>query len=143
MKTKIVKLLPIIVLALIVIGVITGCQSQVTPEISCSIEVISPGYHEALDGGNGTYEIKWIFTGPSNKKGDIILVGYSQEDEKIGEMLIDSNVPLSNESYTWGPNLLNPILQYFGTGENWPWWFEIEIQAENCSCSAEFFSIYW
>jgi len=135
-----VKLLLIVVLVLVVVG-ITGCQSQTTPEIPCSILVISPGYHESLD-GNGTYEIKWIFTGPSNKKGDIILVGYTQEDEKIGSMLIDSNVSLSNESYAWGPDLAYPISQYFGTGESWPWWFEIEIQAENCSCSAEFFWIY-
>lgn len=138
---NIIKLSLIVILLLGVVG-ITGCQSQVTPEISCSIEVINPGYHESLD-GNETYEIKWIFTGPSNKKGDIVLVGYTNEDEKIGSMLIDSNVSLSDESYTWGPEFAYPISQYFGTGENWPWWFEIEIEAENCSCSAEFFSIYW
>jgi len=136
-----IKLSLIIVLALLIVG-ISGCQSQITPEIPCSVEIICPGYHESLD-GKEIYEIKWVFTGPSNKKGDIMLVGYSQKDEKIGEMLIDSDVPLSNESYTWGPNLLGPILQCFGAGEDWPYWFEFEIQTTNGVCMAEFFSIYW
>ena len=73
-KEEIIKVTIIIILVLVVIG-ITGCQTQ----IPCSIEITSPDLWESVN-GNEPYEITWDWTGTMNKKVDIFLVGYTKEE---------------------------------------------------------------
>lgn len=107
-----------------------------------TVFVTNPGYHDSLV-GSGTCNIEWSYNGPTDKKGDIILIGYTKESQEIGRMLIAEDVSLANESYLWGPEFGFSIEQYFGTDIDWPYWLEIEIEAEDCGCWAEFFSVYW
>ena len=137
---NIIKLLLIVVLVLAVVW-ITGCQSQ----IPCSIEVTNPGNWESLN-GNQTYEITWNWIGPTNKKVNIILIGYTQDEQEMGTMLISSNVFGADGSYVWGPNFGADIFQNFGSGDNWPWWFKIKIEvieSEEVYSFSEFFSVHW
>jgi len=138
-KEAITKLSIIIILVLTVISV-TGCQSPVVS----SIEITSPGYSESLN-GNGTYDITWNWIGPTDKKVNIILIGYTQSEEEMGEMSIDVNVSAADGSYTWGPNFGESIFLNFGSGENWPWWFKIKIEVIGSSVYgiSDFFSIQW
>lgn len=152
MKNRIVVILTLIVLlALFLFGCIKGPgsvlqETAILPPkpngTSCTIFVTNPGYHDSLN-GSGTCNIEWSYNGPTDKKGDIILIGYTKESQEIGRMLIADNISLANESYVWGPEFGFSIEQYFGTDVNWPYWFEIEIEAEDCGCWAEFFSVYW
>lgn len=139
-KEEVLKVLLIIILVLAVVG-ITGCQSQ---EVPYSIDVTSPGHWESLN-GNGTYEITWNWVGPTNKKVNIILIGYTQSEEEMGEMSIDVNVSAADGSYTWGPNFGESIFLNFGSGENWPWWFKIKIEVIGSSVYgiSDFFSVQW
>jgi len=138
-KEEIIKLSISIILILAVIS-ITGCQSQVVS----SIEITSPGHWESLN-GNGTYEITWNWIGPTDKKVNIILIGYTQNEEEMGEISIDVNVSASDGSYTWGPNFGESILLNFGSGENWPWWFKIKIEVIGSSVYgiSDFFSVQY
>ena len=113
---RVVNLLLVAVSLLLVVG-ITACQPQQTPEIPCSIEVTSPGHWEGLN-GNETYEITWNWVGPTNKKVNIILMGYTEDKDELGTMLIDSNILGADESYIWGPNFGASIFQNFGSGDN-------------------------
>ena len=135
------KLMLIVILLLVVTG-ITGCQ--VTPEIPCSIEVTSPGLWESLD-GNGTYEITWDWVGPTNKEVNIILIGYTEDEIELDTMSIASNVLGADGSYVWGPNFGASILQNFGWGDNWPWWFKVKIEVidEETEAFSEVFSVQW
>ena len=137
-KGVITKLSIIIILVLAVIS-ITGCQ---TPVVS-SIEITSPSLWEPLD-GNGAYEIEWIWTGP-DKEIKLMLVGYNVDEEEIGMMPIDFNIQASNRSYTWGPNFGESIFLNFGSGENWPWWFKIEVDVPDTDIwdASGFFSVQW
>lgn len=137
-KGVITKLSIIIILVLAVIS-ITGCQ---TPVVS-SIEITSPSLWEPLD-GNGAYEIEWIWTGP-DKEINLMLVGYNVDEEEIGMMPIDFNIQASNGSYTWGPNFGESIFLNFGSGENWPWWFKIEVDVPDTDIwdASGFFSVQW
>jgi len=132
---EIIKVPLIIILVLVVIG-ITGCQ---TPVVS-SIEITSPGSMEQLD-GNGTYEINWIWTGP-DKEINLMLVGYSEGEEEIGMMPIDYMIQASSESYTWGPNFGAEIFANF---TDWPWWFKIEADVPDTDIwdASGFFSVQW
>jgi len=143
MRKNITKLSLIIILVVVAIG-ITGCQSQVTPEIPCSIEITSPGLWESLD-GNGTYEITWNWIGPIDKEVSIRIIGYTQSEEEIGATLIDPCVLATDESYIWGPNFGASIFENFGSGDNWPWWFKIQIESldDPTNGFSEFFSIHW
>ena len=139
-KEKIIKVSIIIILVLIVIS-ITGCQSQVTPDVS-SIEITSPSLWESLD-GNGTYEITWNWIGPIDKEVSIRIIGYSQSEEETGATLINPCVLATDESYTWGPNFGADIWARFQ--ENWPWWFKIQIESldDPTNGFSEFFSVQW
>jgi len=140
-----IKLLLIVVLALTVIVVATGCQSQVTPEIPCSIEVTSPGEWESLN-GNQTHEIAWDWTGSANKEVNIILIGYTEDGIKLGTMPIVSNVLGADRSYVWGPNFGVEIAQNFGLGDNWPWWFNVRVEVigdEQTYGLSKDFSVRW
>jgi len=142
MRRSVIKLLLISVLVLVVIG-ITGCQSQVippVPEVPCSIEITNPTYHEHLD-GNGTYEIKWDWTG-SDKEINLMLVGYDENEEEIGMMGIKYMIPASNESYAWGPNFGAEIFANF---EDWPYRFKIEADVPDTDIwdASDFFSVQW
>jgi len=141
-KEEIIKVPIIIILVLVVIG-ITGCQSQVTSDVSCSIEITSPESMEQLD-GNGTYEIEWIWLGP-DKKINLMLVGYNKNEEEIGMMPIEYMIQASSGSYTWGPNFGAEIFQNFGSGDNWPWWFKIEADVPDTDIwdASGFFSVQW
>jgi hypothetical protein len=137
MKKNITKLSLIIILVVVAIG-ITSCQSQVP----CSIEVTSPGNWESLN-GNGTHQITWNWVGSSNKKVNIILIGYTQSEKEMGTMLIDSNVPAADGSYLWGPNFGTSIFLNFGSDENWPWWFRIKVEVVESDVYdiSDFFSV--
>ena len=137
-KEEIIKVPIIIILVLAVIS-ITGCQ---TPVVS-SIEITSPSLWESLD-GNGTCEIEWIWTGP-DKEINLMLVGYNVDEEEIGMMPIDFNIQASSGSYTWGPNFGESIFLNFGSGENWPWWFKIEADVPDTDIwdASGFFSVQW
>ena len=137
---NIIRLSFIVALVVAVAG-ITGCQPQVTPEIPCSIEITSPGLWESLD-GNGTYEITWDWTGPTNKKVNITLIGYTEDEIELGTMPIASNVLGADESYIWGPNFGADIWASF---EDWPWWFKvkIEVTGEETEALSEVFAIQW
>jgi len=140
-KEGIIKILVACILILTAIG-ITGCGG--TPPVM-SLNVTYPDMFAQLD-GNGTCEITWDWAGPSNKKVNIILVGYTQSEEEMETMLIDSNVPAINGSYIWGPNFGESIFLNFGWGENWPWWFNIKIEvigSEETYSFSEFFSVQW
>jgi len=140
MRKNITKLLFIIILVVVAIG-ITGCQSQVP----CSIEITNPGHWESLN-GNETCEITWNWVGPTNKKVNIILIGYTQSEEEMGTMLIDSNVFGADGSYLWGPNFGAPIFLNFGADEDWPWWFRIKIEvigSEETYGLSGFFSVHY
>ena len=136
-KELITKLSIIIILVLTVIG-ITGCQ---TPVVS-SIEITSPGHWESLD-GNGTYEIVWDWIGAIDTEVSIRIIGYSQSEEEIGATLINSSVLATDEFYIWGPNFGADIWSRFQ--ENWPWWFKIQIESldDPTNGFSEFFSIQW
>ena len=136
---RIIKL-SFIVLVIAVVATITGCQSQVTPEVPCSIEVTSPGLWESID-GNGEYEINWDWSGPTNKEVNIILIGYTEDEVELGTMSISSNVLGADESYLWGPNFGADILDSFP--EDWPWWFKVKIEVigEEIEAFSEVFSI--
>ena len=140
---RVVNLLLVAVSLLLVVG-ITGCQPQI-PEIPCSIEVTSPGHWEGLN-GNETYEITWNWVGPTNKKVNIILMGYTEDEDELGTMLIASNVLGVNGSYIWGPNFGESIFGNFGGGENWPWWFRIKIEVvgnEEVYGISDLFAVQW
>ena len=139
-KEEIIKVTIIIILVLVVIG-ITGCQSQVTPDVS-SIEITSPSLWESLD-GNGTYEIIWDWVGPIDTEVSIRIIGYTQSEEEIGATLINPSVLATDESYIWGPNFGADIWARFQ--ENWPWWFKIQIGSldDPTNGFSEFFSIQW
>lgn len=126
----------IVVLVLTVVG-ITGCQ----PQIPCSIEITSPGLWESLD-GNGTYEITWDWVGPTNKEVNIILIGYTEDEIELGTMSIASNVLGADGSYIWGPNFGADIYTSF---EDWPWWFKVKIEVivEEVESFSEVFSVQW
>ena len=138
-KEVITKLLVVIILVLAVISV-TGCQ---TPVVS-SIEITSPGHWESLN-GNGTCEITWNWVGPTDKKVNIILIGYTQSEEEMGEMSIDVNISAADGSYIWGPNFGESVFLNFGSGENWPWWFKIKMEVIGSSVYdiSDFFSVQW
>jgi len=137
-KEVIIKISIIVILVLAVIS-ITGCQ---TPVVS-SIEITSPESMEKLN-GNGTYEIEWIWTGP-DKEINLMLVGYNVDEEEIGMMPIDFNIQASSGSYTWGLNFGESIFLNFGSGENWPWWFKIEADVPDTDIwdASGFFSVQW
>ena len=135
-----IELLLIFVLVLVVVG-ITGCQSQVIPENTpCSIEIISPESMEQLD-GNGTYEIKWDWTG-ADKKINLMLVGYDKNKEEIGMMRIEFMISASDKSYIWGPDFGDEIIDNF---DDWPWWFKIEAEVSDTDIwdASEFFSVQY
>lgn len=134
-KEEIIKLLIIIIIVLAVIS-ITGCQ---TPVVS-SIEITNPSLWESLD-GNGTYEIIWEWIGPIDKEVSIRIIGYTQSEEEIGATLINPSVLATDESYIWGPNFGADIWSRFQ--ENWPWWFKIQIESldDPTNGFSEFFSI--
>lgn len=132
--------LSFIVVLLLAVAVISGCQSQVTPEIPCSIEITSPSLWESLD-GNGTYEIVWNWTGPTNKKVDITLIGYTEDEIELGTMFIASNVLGADGSYIWGPNFGADIWNSF---EDWPWWFKVKITViGEAEALSEVFAVQW
>lgn len=142
---NIIKLSFIIIALLLVVAVITGCQPQiqVIPDVPCSIEVTSPGHWEGLN-GNETYEITWNWVGPSNKKVNIILAGYTEDEDELGTMLIDSNVPAVDEFYIWGPNFGVSI--WTGFPEDWPWWFRVKIEvvgSEEVYGISDLFAVQW
>ena len=91
-------MLIIIIWALTVVG-FTSCQSQ---EVTYSIEGTKPEHWESLN-GNETYEITWNWVGQTSKKVNIILIGYTQNEEEMGEMSINVNVYAADGSYPWGP----------------------------------------
>jgi len=126
----------IVVLVLTVVG-ITGCQ----PQIPCSIEITNPGLWESLD-GNGTYEITWDWVGPTNKEVNIILIGYTEDEIELGTISIASNVLGVDGSYIWGPNFGADIYTSF---EDWPWWFKVKIEVivEEVESFSEVFSVQW
>ncbi len=107
-KEEIIKVTIIIILVLVVIG-ITGCQ----PQIPCSIEITSPNLWESVN-GNEPYEITWDWTGPMNKKVDIFLAGYTKEEIELGTILIDSNILGSDGQYIIDPNLGTLVFEMFG-----------------------------
>lgn len=106
-KEEVIKVL-LIILVLTVAG-ITGCQSQ---EASYSIDVTSPGYWESLN-RNGTHEITWNWVEPTNKKVNIIFIGYIQNEEEIRTMLIVSNVSAVDRAYIWRPDFGASIFSTF------------------------------
>ena len=143
MRKQIIKLSLILILGLVAIG-ITGCQPQI-PEIPCSIEVTSPGHWEGLS-GNETYEITWNWVGPTDKKVNLILIGYTEDENELGTMLIDSNILGADGSYIWGPNFGASIFENFGGGDNWPWWFRIKIEVvgnEEVYGISDLFAVQW
>ena len=151
MKTKIAVISALLaLLTIFLFGCMKGPGSvlqdnTILPKLdgtSYTIFVTNPGYHDSLD-GSGTCNIEWSYSGPTDKKGDIVLIGYTEESQEIGRMLIAEDVSLANESYLWGPEFGFSIEHYFGTDIDWPYWLEIEIEAEDCGCWAEFFSVYW
>jgi len=50
-----------------------------------------------------------------------------KDEIELGTMLIDSNVLGSDGLYVWGSNLGASMIEYFGWGEDCPWWFKIKI----------------
>ncbi len=134
------RILLIFVLMLTIVG-ITACQSQVVPDNTpCSIEITSPESMEQLN-GNGTYEIKWNWTG-ADKEVNLMLVGYNKDEEEIGMMGIDFMIPSGDESYTWGPDFGAEIFTNF---EDWPWWFKIEADVPDTDIwdASGFFSVQY
>ena len=140
LKDRIVKILIVGILILIAIG-ITSCGGTTL----MSLNITYPDMFAQLD-GNGTSEITWDYIGPTNKKVNIILICYTQNEEEMGEISIDVNVPATDESYIWGPNFGAEIFQNFGSGENWPSGFRIKIEIfknEEIYSLSDPFSIQW
>lgn len=139
-KEGIIKILITSILILIAIG-IAGCGG--TPPIM-SLNITYPNMFAQLD-GNGICEITWDWVGPNNKKVNIILIGYTQSEEEMGELSIDINVSAAEGSYTWGPNFGELIFLKFGSGENWPNGFriEVEVAGEDVNDISDPFSVQW
>ena len=144
---NIIRLLFLFALVLVLVIAITGCQPQVTPEIPCEpetpceIEITSPELWESLD-GNATYEISWVWIGPTNKEVNITLIGLTEDEIELGTIPIASNVLGSDGSYIWGPNFGADIWTSF---EDWPWWFKVKIEVigEETEALSEVFAVQW
>ena len=73
-------------------------------------------------------------------------MGYTEDEEELGTMLIDSNILGADESYIWGPNFGASIFESFGSGDSWPWWFRIKIEVvgnEEVYGISDLFAVQW